>query len=214
VYLARRANRDGACWPNEGTISADTKVGLSAIKRAIKVLELCGLITINRKRTAGKRPGRTGTSNSYTLHFSKAATAAVVQNAGFLVKKGCVEAAGKPRLTVHSEPLVADDLQSTMAGLTVHSEPVSKKQEKTPNFAALVWLYKEKSKNQKSPYQGLIQVLKRQVIFPHGKGDFELGKGSTTQPVSRTRPGIFRPEPIPPGPWTPPWAQAEPRRCV
>ena len=63
VYLQSRANKENTCFPSVATISADTKLSKSTVKRAIKELVQYGLLAIeHRFRKNGAK-----SSNLYAL---------------------------------------------------------------------------------------------------------------------------------------------------
>ena len=45
MYLKDRSNADGECWPAVKTISQDTSLSVSTVKRAIADLIRCGSLT-------------------------------------------------------------------------------------------------------------------------------------------------------------------------
>ena len=62
--LARRADRDGVCWPSLALIARESGTSRSTVKRALRLLELLGLVDIV---TCLDRTTRRQTSNRYTL---------------------------------------------------------------------------------------------------------------------------------------------------
>ena len=63
MYLKDRSNRDGECWPAIKSISRDTSMSVSTVKRAIADLVGCGLL---RKENRFRENGGT-TSSRYFL---------------------------------------------------------------------------------------------------------------------------------------------------
>jgi len=129
VYLVRRADRDGVCWPTIDLISSDTKVCERTVKKAIKVLETCHLITVTRTKIPGKRRGRSGIKNRYHLHYTTTTTPDVVRTAEKLTTK------------VHQMPLGQKRPKCILSTTKVHQMPRKKDNEESlpcgvPNYSA------------------------------------------------------------------------------
>src|SRR5262245_35304023 len=62
--LARRADGGGVCWPSLALIAAESGTSRSTVKRALRLLELLGLVEI---ATCLDQGTRRQTSNRYTL---------------------------------------------------------------------------------------------------------------------------------------------------
>ena len=67
LYLAKRANKKGECWPAVPTIAEDLKLSESTVRRAVKDLKKAGLLsTQQRFRENGGK-----SSLCYTLQHVK-----------------------------------------------------------------------------------------------------------------------------------------------
>jgi hypothetical protein len=64
AVLARRADRDGESWPSLGSIAADSGSSERTVQRALRLLELLGLVEI---QTCYEQGSQRQTSNFYTL---------------------------------------------------------------------------------------------------------------------------------------------------
>ena len=65
LYLAIRANDEGACWPSRRLISEDLVLDEATVSRALKALSKAGHITISRGPGTGKSKW---ISNAYKVH--------------------------------------------------------------------------------------------------------------------------------------------------
>jgi hypothetical protein len=64
AVLARRADRDGDCWPSLGLIADDSGTSTSTVKRALRLLELLELVEI---AVCYEQGSQRQTSHVYTL---------------------------------------------------------------------------------------------------------------------------------------------------
>ena len=64
AVLARRADRDGDSWPSLGLIADESGASARTVQRALRLLELLGLVEI---ATCYERGSQRQTSNLYTL---------------------------------------------------------------------------------------------------------------------------------------------------
>lgn len=125
AYLVRRADKNGICWPTIELISSDTKAGEKTVRTSIKVIEACGLITVTRTKTPGKRKGRTGIKNRYQLQYTHTATAAEVNAAESAASNSPKTGHCPPRPNGNCDRLIPDDQTVTENGPSGNSYRVS-----------------------------------------------------------------------------------------
>ena len=68
AYLVRRSNKDARCWPEQRTIADDVGCTTRTVVRSLRVLKLCGLVTIIRQEKRGH--GQCGVKNTYQMNYA------------------------------------------------------------------------------------------------------------------------------------------------